>query len=101
VTTHVIPGKTYFLVFAVLMALTAIMVMSAYANLGSLNNVVVLALACVQAGLVVLYSMHVRYSEKFIQTSVIISVFFVAILLSLTLADAFSRGWIRPSSYIW
>lgn len=100
-SSHVIPTRVYFLIFGALMVLTAVTVAVAFVDLGPLNDIVALTIACTKAALVILYFMHVRYSDRLIQASVIVSVFFVGILLAFTLVDPFSRGWIRPFQQIW
>jgi cytochrome c oxidase subunit 4 len=99
-STHVIPVKIYIAIFLALMVLTAATVAVAFVNLGPLNNVVALAIACTKASLVILYFMHVRYSERLVQVSIVVSIFFVAVLIAFTVADPLTRDWIRPFQYI-
>ncbi len=73
------------------MVLTAATVAAAYVNLGSFNIVVALAIASVKATLVVLYFMHARYSPKRTQLVIICAVFWLAIMLALTLSDYSTR----------
>jgi cytochrome c oxidase subunit 4 len=73
------------------MVLTAATVGAAYVNLGALNIVVALAIATVKATLVVLYFMHARYSPKRTQLVIISAVFWLAIMLALTLSDYSTR----------
>ena len=88
---HIVPPKVYIAIFLSLMALTAATVAAAYVNLGALNIVVALAIATVKATLVVLYFMHARYSPKRTQLVIISAVFWLAILLALTLSDYSTR----------
>ncbi len=73
------------------MVLTAATVAAAYVNLGPFNIVVALAIASVKATLVVLYFMHARYSPKRTQLVIICAVFWLAIMLALTLSDYSTR----------
>jgi cytochrome c oxidase subunit 4 len=73
------------------MVLTAATVGAAYVNLGALNIVVALAIASVKATLVVLYFMHARYSPKRTQLVIVCAVFWLAIMLALTLSDYSTR----------
>lgn len=98
--SHVVPTRVYLAVFFSLMVLTVITVTVAFVNLGPLNNVVALAIACTKAGLVILYFMHVRYSDSLVKLSVLIAIVFLAILLGFTLADPLTREWVRPIQYI-
>jgi cytochrome c oxidase subunit 4 len=73
------------------MVLTAATVGAAYVNLGAFNIVVALAIATLKATLVVLYFMHARYSPKRTQLVIVCAVFWLAIMLALTLSDYTTR----------
>jgi cytochrome c oxidase subunit 4 len=70
---------------------TAITVAAAYLDLGPLNTVVALAIACTKATLVVLFFMHVKYSSRLTWAVVFGSVFWLFILLALTYNDYLTR----------
>jgi cytochrome c oxidase subunit 4 len=70
---------------------TGLTVWAAFQNFGPLNIVIALAIAAIKATLVVLFFMHVRYSPKRTQLVVVCSVFWLAIMLALTLADYNTR----------
>ena len=89
---HIVSPKVYIGIFLSLMVLTAATVAAAYVNLGALNIVVALAIATLKATLVVLYFMHARYSPKRTHLVIICAVFWLAILLALTLSDYVTRG---------
>ncbi len=77
-----------------LLVLTAITVKAAFIDLGPWNPVVALLIATIKATLVVLYFMHVKgASEKLTGVVVVSGFFFLAILLSLSLADYMTRAW--------
>ena len=77
-----------------LLVLTAITVKAAFIDLGAFNPVVALLIATIKATLVVLYFMHVKgASEKLTAVVVISGFFFLAILLSLSMADYLTRSW--------
>ena len=88
---HIVPPKVYVGIFLSLMVLTAATVAAAYVNLGSFNIVIALAIASLKATLVVLYFMHARYSPKRTQLVIIAAVFWLAIMLALTLSDYVTR----------
>ena len=88
---HIVPPKVYIGIFLSLMVLTAAAVAAAYVNLGAFNIVVALAIATLKATLVVLYFMHARYSPKRTQLVIISAVFWLAIMLALTLSDYGTR----------
>ena len=59
-----------------------------------LNIIVALTIAVFKASLVVLYFMHAKYSPKRTQLVIIASVFWLAIMLFMTMSDYVSRSWI-------
>jgi cytochrome c oxidase subunit 4 len=86
--------STYYVVFLLLMAGTAMTVAIAFVDLGPLNAVAALAIASAKATLVVLYFMHVRYSTRLTWVVVAGSLFWLGILLVLTLSDYLTRKWL-------
>ena len=92
-TEHAGSRRAYFAVFAVLLLCTYLTWQVAYFDLGRLNAVAALGIAIVKATLVVLFFMHVKYSTRLTWAVVIGSVFWLAILLVLTLSDYTTRVW--------
>jgi cytochrome c oxidase subunit 4 len=92
-TDHVVPRRTYYIIFLLLMVCTAITVAVAFVDLGRMNSVVALTIAVFKATLVVLYFMHLRYSPKLTWAVVAGSVFWLGIMLVLTISDYATRGW--------
>jgi cytochrome c oxidase subunit IV len=92
--THVIPKRIYFAIFAILIALTFLTVFVSFKNLGDMNIVVAVGIAIVKASLVVLYFMHVRYSDRMTWVVVIAGFGFLGILFVLTLTDYLTRFWL-------
>jgi cytochrome c oxidase subunit 4 len=93
-SAHVAPKSLYYLIFAALLAGTGITVAVAFVDLGALNNVVMLSIACAKALLVILYFMHVRWSTRLTWVVAGSGFFWLLIMFSLTMADYLSRGWI-------
>jgi cytochrome c oxidase subunit 4 len=91
VSEHIVPPKVYVGIFASLMVLTAVTVAAAFVSLGPFNIVIALAIATLKATLVVLYFMHARYNPKRTQLVIISAVFWLAIMLALTMSDYASR----------
>ena len=91
-SVHVSPLKVYIGIFSALMVLSAITVGAAFVDLGQFNSVVALAIAGVKATLVILFFMHVKYSSRLTKLTVVLSLFFVAILFAETLMDYATRG---------
>jgi cytochrome c oxidase subunit 4 len=90
---HIVPKRTYYLIFLALMICTGITVAVAFIDLGSFNSVVALTIAVVKATLVVLFFMHVKYSTRLTWAVVVGSVFWLGILLALTFSDYLTRPW--------
>ena len=93
-SVHVSPLSTYLSIFAALMVLSAITVGAAFVDLGSLNPVVALDIAGLKATLVILYFMHVKWSQILTKLAVVVAVIFLLILLLLTATDYTSRNWL-------
>jgi cytochrome c oxidase subunit 4 len=91
---HVIGVRTFFLVWIGLMIGTIVTVLVAQYNLGPFSAVVALTIATAKALLVVLFFMEVRYSSRMTIIAVISGVFWLGILLVLTLSDYISRPWL-------
>jgi cytochrome c oxidase subunit 4 len=90
---HIVPRLTYYKVFATLILLTGITVGVAFIDLGRLNAIVALAIAVGKAVLVVLIFMHVRYSSRLTWIVVAGGVFWLMLLIALTLSDYLTRSW--------
>ena len=90
---HVVPTRVYYAIFAILMLFTAVTVGIAFVDLGPFNAVAALTIAVVKATLVVLFFMHVKYSTRLTWAVVVGSVFWLGILLTLTLGDYLTRSW--------
>jgi cytochrome c oxidase subunit III len=88
------PQKIYFVVFGILMVLTALTVLAAFKDLGQLNVIVALTIAVIKGTLVVLFFMHVRYSDRLTWIVVITGFAWLAMMLVLTLSDYFARAWL-------
>jgi cytochrome c oxidase subunit 4 len=90
---HIVPTRIYYTIFAILMVFTAITVGVAFLDLGPLNTIVALSIAVLKAVLVVLFFMHLRYSTRLTWAVVVGSVFWLGIMLALTMGDYLTRGW--------
>ncbi|HUC52409.1 MAG TPA: cytochrome C oxidase subunit IV family protein [Candidatus Cybelea sp.] len=89
---HIVSPKIYVAIFLALLVCTTLTVWAAFQNFGKFNIVIALAIATVKAALVVLYFMHARYSPKRTQLVIVCSVFWLAIMLALTLTDYDTRA---------
>lgn len=90
---HIVSPFEYSLVFLTLLVGTGITVGAAYIELGVLNPIVALAIACVKACIVILFFMHVKYQSKLIKLTVAAGFFTFIVLITMTLCDYMSRAW--------
>ncbi|MBZ5537895.1 MAG: cytochrome C oxidase subunit IV family protein [Acidobacteriia bacterium] len=90
---HVIHPGTYFLVFFTLLILTGVTTVVGFYDLGRWNTVVALAIAVCKATLVVLFFMHLRYSSALPRLVMLGGLFWLALLIGLTLVDNLTRVW--------
>ena len=89
---HILSRKMYYGIWIALMILTVVTAAVATVDLGPFNTVVALLIASSKALLVILFFMHVKYaSEKLTKLVIISSVFWLLILLFLSLADYSTR----------
>jgi cytochrome c oxidase subunit 4 len=93
-TQHIVPPRVYFAVFTALIVLTATTTAVSFLDLGPWNSVVALGIAFLKATLVVLFFMHVKYSPRLTQIVIAGGLFWLAIMIGLTLSDFISRGWL-------
>jgi cytochrome c oxidase subunit IV len=92
-TDHILPKRVYYTIFGILILCTYLTVQIAFFDLGPMNTVAALVIAVFKATLVVLFFMHVKYSTRLTWAVVIGSVFWLGILLALTMGDYLTREW--------
>jgi cytochrome c oxidase subunit 4 len=90
---HVVGPKVYLLIFFTLLVCTGLTTWVAFIDLGVLNPVIALAIACFKACLVVLFFMHIHYSSKLLKLTVVSGLFMFLVLITMTLSDYISRAW--------
>jgi cytochrome c oxidase subunit 4 len=74
--------------------LTGVTAAVSFVDLGPFNAVVALVIATVKALLVVLFFMHVKYtSEKLTKIVIVSAIFWLFLLLALSMADYATRHW--------
>ncbi|MGA9039423.1 MAG: cytochrome C oxidase subunit IV family protein [Terriglobales bacterium] len=89
---HILPSAMYWGIWALLIVLTFVTAWVANIDMGRLNTVVALVIATCKATVVVLFFMHVKYaSEKLTKVVIVSAIFFLLILLSLSMADYATR----------
>ena len=92
---HVVPVWLYLLIGGTLLFFTWVTYAVSKIDLGAFNTIVALSIASFKATLVVLIFMHVKYtSEKLTKAVIASAIFFLALLLTLSLADFGTRNWL-------
>ena len=92
-TAH-ISLRTYVLVFAALLFLTAATVMAAFVHMGRANDIVALSIAVTKALLVLIFFMHLRDSPILSRLVVCAGVFWLVTMIALTMSDVLTRDWL-------
>ena len=81
-------------IWLTLLVFTGLTVGAAFVDMGPFNTIVALCIATFKAILVVLFFMHVKYTHEKLTGLVIVSaIFFLFILLALSMADYATRLW--------
>jgi cytochrome c oxidase subunit IV len=91
---HIAPKSMYYMVFGALILGTILTVAAAKVDMGALNNIVMLAIACTKASLVILFFMHVRWSSRLTWVVAMAGFFWLLILFGIGMSDYMSRGWV-------
>ena len=95
VAHHVLPLKLYFGIFAILLFLTVVTVaVSVLALPEPWAIIVAMLVASVKALLVALFFMHLKYDDRFYWVITAVSVLFLFLFFSITLADLSTRGYV-------
>jgi cytochrome c oxidase subunit 4 len=95
----VVSVRVYVLVFFTLLVLTAVTSAIAFFDLGGgVNNVAAITIAICKALLVILYFMHVRYSDKLTWVFAAAGFFWLLILIGGTMDDVLTRPQLSPST---
>jgi cytochrome c oxidase subunit 4 len=86
------PTRTYYTVFAALIALTLLTVSVSFLNLGEWHTTVGVLIGVVKATLVGLFFMHLLHSSRASWLAVLAGLFWLGILMVLTLSDYLTRN---------
>lgn len=89
-----VPTSTYNAVFAALIVLTVLTVGASFLELGNWHTAVGLVFAVAKASLVALFFMHLLYSTRLTWVVAAAGLYWLGILLVLTLSDYLTRGWL-------
>src|ERR1700694_2531792 len=92
VSAHISSVSSSVTICRAFLAGTGLTVAPAFINLGPFNTIVALTIATIKATLVVLFFMHVKYThEKMTPLVVASAIFWLFILLALSMADYTTR----------
>ena len=98
-SAHTASLKLYYAVFGALLLLTWLTVWISGVDLGPWNTPAALLIASTKATLVLLFFMHLWWSSKLSWIFVASGFLFLTLMLSLTLSDFLSRGWLPVYVY--
>jgi cytochrome c oxidase subunit IV len=93
-TKNTTSSAVYYFVYAVLVVFTIATVALSFCDLGSWHTIVGLAIATCKALLVALFFMHLLRSSQLTWLALAAGLFWLAILMSLTLTDYLTRSWL-------
>ena len=86
--------KIYWKNCIALMLLLALTWSIGYVNLGQFNLIIGLTISITKALLVALVFMHIKWSSRLLRLPAIVGVIWLLILITFTLGDYFTRGWV-------
>jgi len=90
---HIVTPLQYAFVFLTLLVGTGITVFAAYRDLGAMNPVIALFIACFKACVVILFFMHAKYQSRLIKMTIGSGFFLFIVLITMTMTDYISRAW--------
>jgi cytochrome c oxidase subunit 4 len=85
----------YFLIYLSLMALLVLTYAAAHVNLGAWSVPVALLIAAAKALLVAIFFMELHEQDGIHRAAAIVGIFWLGILLTLTISDYISRNWLQ------
>jgi cytochrome c oxidase subunit 4 len=90
---HIVTPMNYLFVYIALIIGTILTVVAAEVDLGVLNPIIALGIACTKACVVILFFMHVKYQSRLVKLTVSAGFFTFLVLITMTLTDYMSRAW--------
>lgn|SRR5487761_81244 len=97
--SHIEKKKLYFTIWIVLLCFTALTTGMAFIDLGPFNTIVALAIAVCKASLVVFFFMHLRHSEGLVRIVAGVAIFWLCILIVISISDFANRNRISSPSW--
>jgi caa(3)-type oxidase subunit IV len=91
---RVVAVRVHVVVWLVLLALTGINIALSPLRLGGWSGALSLLIAAVQAVLIAMFLMHLRWSPPLVRMIAFAALLWLAILIVGTLDDVLTRGWL-------
>ncbi len=88
---HIVPYKTFVIVWIGLLILTGITIAVAQYDLGAMNIWVALGIATLKSGLVIAIFMHMKYESILFKLSLLSALSILAIFIGFTFLDVLYR----------
>jgi cytochrome c oxidase subunit 4 len=88
---HIVPPRVYVVIYLSLLALTVLTTSLSFVNLGAYHTIVGIIIASCKAALVFLFFMHLLYSTRLTWVIVLGALFWLGIILVLTMSDYWTR----------
>ena len=90
-TSHIVPYRTFIIIWLILLVLTGVTVGVAQIDLGVLNVWVALGIATCKSALVVSVFMHLKYEQPLFKLAVFAALAILAIFIGFTFLDVLYR----------
>jgi cytochrome c oxidase subunit 4 len=91
---RIVPVRIHVTVWLVLLALTGINIALTQLKFGPVASVANLVLAAIQAVLVAMFLMHLRWSSTLVRLFAAAGIVWMCILIAGTMDDVLTRGWL-------
>jgi cytochrome c oxidase subunit IV len=88
---HIVGNRTFVLVWAALITLTALTVTVAELHLGRFSTLTALFIASLKAGLVLWFFMHLKYESRLFKGLLLAPIVTLAVVIGLTFFDIWYR----------
>lgn len=88
---HIVPYRTFIVVWIALLVLTGVTVAVAQFNLGALNVWAALGIATLKSGLVIAFFMHLKDEQLLFKLALLAALAILAIFIGLTFFDVLYR----------
>jgi cytochrome c oxidase subunit 4 len=90
-TSHIIPYRTFIIVWIGLLVLTGLTIAVAQIDLGALNIWVALSIASCKSALVVAVFMHMKYEQRLFKLSLLATLVILAFFIGFAFVDVLYR----------